>query len=246
MAHVNITFLGHASFLFETEIGEKIFLDPWLDANPACSLGVEDVKKADVVCATHGHTDHIGDSIAICRKTGARLVGSPEIALFANKHGLRYDVDSCALNIGGSARIGSVTYTLVRSDHSTSMAEPDFEQTSNYGPDGSVCGFVLTTDSGITLYDSGDSGVFLDMQLISEMYGVQVAILPVGGKYTMGVREAARAVGLIRPDVMIPCHYNTFPNQTADIDELRRQVTDLSPHTKVVEIKPGETYTYRR
>ncbi|MBI4530427.1 MAG: metal-dependent hydrolase [Candidatus Latescibacteria bacterium] len=246
MAHINITFLGHASFLFETEASEKIFFDPWLDDNPVCSLNIADVKEAHVACVTHGHLDHIGDSIAICKQTGATLIGSPEIAMFANKYDVKYDVNSCPLNIGGSAKIGTVTYTQVRADHSTSMAEPDWLQTMNYSADGSVCGFVLTTDSGIVLYDSGDTGVFLDMQLISQMYGVQVAILPVGGKYTMGVREAARAISLIRPEVMIPCHYNTFPNQMADINELRRQAHDLSPHTRVVELKPGETYSYKR
>ena len=113
-----------------------------------------------------------------------------------------------------------------------------------FHPGAAVCGFVLAYDNGITVYDAGDTCLFGDMQLIGQMYGPQVAILPVGGKYTMGVREGARAASLIRADVVIPCHYGELMGQPADIDELSRQVKVLAPGTSVVALEPGQSLIY--
>ena len=107
-----------------------------------------------------------------------------------------------------------------------------------------MAGFVLSFDDGVTIYDSADTCLFSDMQLIGQMHGPQVAILPVGGMFTMGVREAARAASLIRPDVVIPCHYGEIMGQPADIEELRRGVEFLSAGTKVAELAVGQTLSY--
>ena len=242
---VEIEFLGHASFRFVAPGGDVIHFDPWLDDNPACSTKLAGVTEADVVCVSHGHVDHLGDAIEIVKQTGATLIGSPEISAYADSLGIGYDTDSCPLNIGGSAHLGSVRYTMVRADHSTAMHGVAYREGTAYAePDGSVCGFVLTFDDGPIIYDTADTGVFGDMALISQLYAPDLVIMPVGGKYTMGVKEAAVAAKLIRPKAVIPCHYDTFPNQAADIDELRRRIADLTPRTEVLEMRPGESIRF--
>ncbi len=245
MNSVEIHFLGHASFRFTVPDGQVIYFDPWLDDNPVCAVSLGDISEADVVCVTHGHVDHLGDAIELVKKTGATLIGSPEVAGYADTHGIGFDTDSCPLNIGGSATLSGVTYTMVRADHSTAMHGVAYKQGTAYAePDGSVCGYVMTFDGGPVIYDTADTGVFGDMALISQLYAPDLVIMPVGGKYTMGVKEAAMAAALTRPRAVIPCHYDTFPNQAADIDDLRHRIADLTPRTTVIELKPGDTISY--
>ena len=245
MKSVHIEFLGHATFRFEAPGGEVIYFDPWLDDNPVCTTTLNQVTNADVVCVSHGHIDHLGDAIELVKQTGATLIGSPEVCGYAETFGIGFETDSCPLNIGGSVQLGSVRYTMVRADHSTGMHGVAYKEGTAYAePDGSVCGFVLTFADGPVIYDTADTGVFGDMALISQLYAPDLVIMPVGGKYTMGVKEAAVAAALTRPKVVIPCHYDTFPNQAADIDELRRRIADLTPRTAVIELKPGESTTF--
>ncbi|HJN38700.1 MAG TPA: metal-dependent hydrolase [Chloroflexota bacterium] len=245
MKSVQIEFLGHASFKFTAPGGEVIYFDPWITDNPVCTTTLEDITAADIVCVSHGHVDHLGEAIEIVKQTGATLIGSPEVAGYATTHGIGFETDSCPLNIGGSARLGSVRYTMVQAHHSTGMHGIAYRDGSAYAePDGSVCGYVLDFDDGPIIYNTTDTGVFGDMALISQMYAPDLAIMPVGGKYTMGVKEAAVAASLIRPRAVIPCHYDTFPNQAADIGELRRRIDDLTPRTEVLEMKPGDTLSY--
>ncbi len=245
MQSVNISFLGHASFRFTTASNEVIYFDPWLDDNPSCAVSIADIDRADVVCVSHGHVDHLGDAIALVKKTGATLIASPEIAGYASTHGIGYDTDSIPLNIGGSVGLGSVTYTMVRADHSTGLHGDAYKDGTIYAePDGSVCGFVLTVQDGPVIYDTADTGVFGDMALISQMYAPDLVIMPVGGKYTMGVKEASVAAGLMRPEAVIPCHYDTFPNQAADLKDLKDRIDLLTPRTRLLPMKPGSEISF--
>ena len=184
-------------------------------------------------------------AIEIVQKTGATLIGSPEVAGYATNYGIGFETDSCPLNVGGSAKLGSVRYTMTRADHSTGMHGKAYREGTAYAePDGSVCGFVMDFDDGPIIWDTADTGVFGDMALLSQLYAPNLVIMPVGGKYTMGVKEAAVAAQLIRPRAVIPCHYDTFPNQAADIDELRSRINDLTPRTEVLVMKPGDTLSY--
>lgn len=248
MASIKITLLGHASFKLEPDTGEVFYFDPWLDENPTCDLQVAEVEKADVVIATHGHNDHIGDSFGICKKTGATFLGNYELCLTAEKNGLEMGAQAVPINPGGTVGVKGAKVTATQTFHSLSMspnqALGDAPKDEYFRPDGAVCGMVMAFENGLTVYDTSDTTVFSDMQLIGQMHTPQVAILPVGGLYTMGVREGARAASLIRPDIVIPCHYGETLGQPADIEALSDAVSFLSPHTKVIKLDPGQSVTY--
>lgn len=247
MAGVTITFLGHASFRFESDQGTVSYFDPWLDDNPTATLSRDQVHRADIVLATHGHADHIGDSYEICKRTGATFVSHYELCEVATAVGVTEN-SLRPLNPGGSTTIRDVEITMTLAHHSHSLSDhvlPNpLPQGVLYHAGGATAGFVMAYDSGVTVYDAGDTCLFSDMQLISQMYGPQVAILPVGGKYTMGIREGARAASLVRSDIVIPCHYGEALGQPADIDELSRQVEFMNPNTAVVPLQPGQSLVY--
>lgn len=248
MASVKVTFLGHASFRFESEKGTVVYFDPWLDSNPTAKVKVSQVRKADIVIASHGHNDHCADAFNICHRTKAKFVGGYEMCLVAQDHGLKLGGRAVPLNPGGTTKIKDVSITMTQAIHSLSLS-PNLSkgaapEDAYYRPDGAVGGFVLAFDNGITIYDSADTCVFSDMQLIGQMHGPQIAILPVGGRFTMGVREAARAASLIRPDLVIPCHYGESLHQPADIGELKKGVEFLSANTRVEALKVGQTLTF--
>lgn len=244
MNNVTIMWLGHASFLIETYLEEKIYIDPWIEGNPACILSLNEITKADIICVTHGHVDHLGDSIALVKKTGAKLIGSPEIGYFAHRKGIIWDIDSYPMSAGGSAKFGSVKISVTQAVHSTSIAGVEWKIDKTAEPGGSAIGYILAIDNGPTIYVAGDTGIFGDMALIGQIYRPQIAILPVGGKFTMGIHEAAWAASLLQSEIIIPCHYNTFPTQMADIRELEREVKILSSPTHVIELKPGGKFVY--
>ena len=238
---VRLTWLGHGSFKLETSSGVVVYLDPWIRGNPACPIRIEEVTEADIVCVTHGHIDHIGDSIEITKRTGAVFIGIPELGFFARRNGIPDEGgELLTLNIGGSATVEDVRIVMTNAVHTSDIMVSDTEEVVGSG----ACGYVLMTDDDTRVYFAGDTGVFYDMKVISDLYSPQVAIMPVGGKYNMGVREAAYATYLIKPEVFIPMHYGTFPDQTADLEMLKELVGAVAPITSVVVLKPGETFTY--
>ena len=241
MSSLKMTWLGHASVMLEH--GLTILLDPWIEGNPACARPLADFTKVDLICVTHGHNDHLGDALPLCKQTGAKLICSPEIAIYADKRGIKYDEDSWPLNIGGTYRAEGVEITMVDARHTADILGEEFKADGTIMPGSGCCGYVVRMGDGPAVYCAGDTGVFGDMALIRELYTPEVAMLPIGGKYTMGLKEAAHAAKLLLPRVLIPIHYDTFPDQAADTDELRRLIGVASPRTEVVVLKPGESYT---
>lgn len=236
-----ITWLGHGSWRMETPQGTIVYLDPWIEGNPACPTCLDDIDEAHLVCVTHGHSDHLGNAIDIVKKTGATLVTIPEVAAYCSRHGIPYDDKGGTVHMGGSIVQRDVTIRAVYALHSSDIMGQEYRERNELMPGSGACGMILEPQDGVGVYFAGDTGLFGDMALIGQLYRPKVAVLPIGGKYTMGVREAAYAVELLCCDVLIPGHYDTFPAQRADTDELLRQVAVRRPRTEVVVLKPGES-----
>jgi len=236
-----VTWLGHASILVST--GEhRIFFDPWIEDNPKCDMKLADIKKASAVCVTHGHNDHIGDSFEIVKRTGAMLLCSPEIAIYADKKGIGYDKGSYPLNIGGSWKTDDFTITMVWADHTSDILGEEFAKDGTVIPGSGCSGYVLEITDGPCIYYTGDSNVFLDMAVVRELYAPELAVCTAGGKYNMGYREAAYAAALISPRYMIPVHHGTFDDQMLDIEKLRAAMKVRAPKVRLVIIAPGESF----
>ena len=226
---IKLTWLGHATFRIETPGGKTVLIDPWVTGNPKCPESEKKVKKVDVMLCTHGHSDHIGDAVAIAKEHNPTVVGMVELCTWLEKKGVQ---QAAGMNKGGTQRVGDVRVTMVHAQHSSGIEDGD---EMVYG--GEPCGYVMEFENGVKIYHAGDTNVFGDMQIIRELYAPEIAMLPIGDYYTMSPREAAYACRLLKPKTVIPMHYGTFPILTGTPAELKKLVTDA----EVVEMKPGQT-----
>jgi len=217
-----VTWFGHASF--KIEVADKIVLiDPWLDGNPYSPVKASEIGRADIVYVTHDHGDHLGDAVDICKRTNATFVSTFELGNYASENGVK---DVVGLNIGGCAEVKGVKLYMVQAFHTCSRGAPTG---------------VIVEAEGKRVYHAGDTGLFGDMKLIGQIYKPDLALLPIGGYYTMGALEAAEAVKLLKPKAVIPMHYMTFPVLAQSADEFVKKVKKKAPRVKVVVLNPGES-----
>ena len=209
----------------------EIVLDPWLVSNPACPPDRQTIDRADLILVTHGHPDHIGDLLPVARGTGATVVGIVELCHWLETKGLTH---LAPMNKGGTVELHGVRVTMVHADHSGGWADGD----PSIGL-GAPVGYVLGLENGLTVYIAGDTALFGDMRLIGEIYAPDIALLPIGDRYTMGPREAARACQWLGVRQVVPMHYGTFPELTGTPSELRALVEPAG--VTVLELTPGET-----
>jgi L-ascorbate metabolism protein UlaG (beta-lactamase superfamily) len=224
---VSLTWLGHSAFYLDID-GHPLLFDPFLTDNPLAAASADEVN-AELILLSHAHGDHLGDTVDIARRTGAKVVSNAEIAKWMTRHG----VNAHGQNTGGSYNHGFVTVKQTIAFHSSSF--PD----GTYGGDPN--GFVVTTPDGVRLYFAGDTALFSDMQLIGDER-LDVAFLPIGDNFTMGPDDALKAVNYLRPRIVIPMHYNTFPVITADASGWANRVNSLTNATPIV-LDPGGSYT---
>jgi L-ascorbate metabolism protein UlaG (beta-lactamase superfamily) len=203
---MKIKYFGHSCFTIENN-NLKILLDPFITQNPLIKMDVMSIE-ADVILVTHDHEDHLGDAIEISKKTGAPVITIFDIAQELNKFG----VSTIGGNLGGTIEYKGVNFTFVKAEHSSTNGVP--------------VGFIITFEDN-TVYFAGDTNVFSDMQIIKELYNPNIVMLPIDGRFNMGPKEAAYAVKLLLPKIIIPMHYGTWDILTGTPDVLVKELKKI-------------------
>jgi L-ascorbate metabolism protein UlaG (beta-lactamase superfamily) len=226
-----VTWLGHATVHIATAKGTSILIDPFIEQNPKFPKGYSWPDKIDLILATHGHGDHVADLVPVATKYNSTVVGMVELMGWAQSKGVKKTI---GMNLGGSWTYEDVTVSLVEAKHSSGI---DGGDQIIYG--GEPTGFVIAVQDGPVVYHAGDTCVFLDMQLIRDLYQPQLAMLPIGDHYTMGPKGAALAAKYLGVTSVLPIHYGTFPVLTGT-PEVLSQLLDGSG-IAVKAISPGES-----
>jgi L-ascorbate metabolism protein UlaG (beta-lactamase superfamily) len=224
-----LTFHGHATFSVETADGTHLVLDPFFTDNPSFAGSLDDIA-ADFILLTHGHHDHVADAIPLAERTGATIIASFEIASYMENHGLT----ASPQHIGGGVHYPFGYVKMTAALHGGMVNLPNAESFTTVPG-----GFLINLNSGQRLYLAGDTALLTDMQLLKGK--VDVAVLPIGDRFTMGPEDAVTAVDFIEPKVVIPCHYDTWPPIEQDAGAFAAAVGDRA-HVEVM--KPGDRYDF--
>ena len=223
----SLTWLGHASFRLESPGGKRIYVDPWL-GGPTVPDSEKEPERIDVIAVTHGHGDHVGDTVALHKRFGCPVLGMVELVGWLTSQGVADD-KGISFNKGGTVEVEGVRFTLVNAFHSSSTPDGTYA--------GEATGIVVGLEDGTTVYFAGDTCVFGDMRLIGELYEPDVAVLPIGDHYTMSPKEAAKALELLGSKRCVPCHWGTFPVLRGRPEQL----AELAPGVDVARLEPGGT-----
>ena len=211
-----------------------MLIDPWIASNPSCPPALKKLERVDTMLITHGHFDHIADAVELGKKFKPTVVGIYEIGQWLESKGVE-NVE--AMNKGGTQRVDEIEVTMVNAVHSCGILD---DGKIVYG--GEACGYVVRLPGGLTIYHAGDTAVFGDMKLIADLYAPELALLPIGDRFTMSPREAALAIRLLNVRHVVPMHFGTFPVLTGTPDELRRITQDIAG-LEIHTLAPGESIT---
>ena len=229
MAQTTIKWLSHACFSITTPKGKVILIDPWISDNPLCPVKMDDLTRVDIILVTHDHFDHCANAADISKKTGALVIGQPE-TVGRLKTGLSLPEGNVVfggigMNTGGSTSVDGITITMTQAFHSSETGSP--------------CGYIINLKDGPTIYHAGDTGIFGSMKTLAELYPIDIALLPIGGCFTMDPAQAVAAVKLLNPKQVIPMHYKTFPILEQNADGFVELAKKEVPNTKVTVLEPG-------
>jgi L-ascorbate metabolism protein UlaG (beta-lactamase superfamily) len=228
-AVATLTWLGHSAFMLGSDRGKRIYVDPFLTGNPKTPEDEKVPDRVDVICVTHGHGDHVGDTVELSRRfPDAPIVCQVELKDWLGGQGANIG-EMPGLNKGGSIELDGITYALTNAFHSSSTPDGTYA--------GEACGIVIKLEDELTVYFAGDTCVFGDMQLIRHLWGPDYAALPIGDHFTMGPREAAIAIDMLGNPRVIPCHWGTFPLLRGTPDQLQEEAESAT----IVRMEPGDT-----
>lgn len=223
-----IKYLGHAAFSILTGAGKTIYIDPFISQNPTAAVSLDQLKACDIVLITHDHFDHMGDSAEILKKCGGVAVGMPETVAKLKEAGVS-DANilnfGYGMNTGGTCVVNSVSITMTQAFHSG---------TSNPN------GYVVKLEDGKTIYHSGDTGIFGSMEVLGEIYKIDLAMLPIGSVFTMDPLQAAVAARMLKCKKVIPMHYKTFPFLVPDPSSFVQLLKEKAPGAEAVPLNPGQ------
>jgi L-ascorbate metabolism protein UlaG (beta-lactamase superfamily) len=231
MSSLAITWLGHSTFIVRTPGGKRLLFDPWLTGNPSCPDALRKPPKVDVILASHGHFDHIEDLLLCARESNAPVVGIFELCDWLGRKGIQ---NVSPMNKGGSQDVAGVRVTMTDARHSSG-----FMDNGQMVYMGEPAGYVIKLEDGRSIYYAGDTCLFGDMKLIGEMYSPEIAFLPIGDRFTMDPRAAAKACELLGVRQVVPMHWGTFPLLTGTPADLKTYLGGRG--VEVLELKPGDT-----
>ncbi len=226
-----ITWLGHATVLYQTAKGTNILVDPFIEQNPKYPKGFALPSKIHYILLTHGHGDHISDVVPVAKKHGSTVVAIYELADYVAQRGVEKTI---GMNLGGTVQLDYVAATMVDAKHSSGAQD---KNGTHYV--GVAAGFVISVHGSPVIYHAGDTNVFGDMRLIGELYQPEIALLPIGGHFTMSPKEAAVAARLVAAKTILPIHFGTFPPLVGTPAEL---ATMVDSGVRVVQWNPGDTF----
>jgi L-ascorbate metabolism protein UlaG (beta-lactamase superfamily) len=230
LANVTFTWLGHGGYRIDSAGGKRLYVDPWLD-NPKYPDSERPIERVDVLALTHGHGDHIGNALELCKQHSPKVVAIFELAGWLESRGAE-GASALGMNKGGTVEADGIRFTMTHALHSSG-----FSDESGITYLGEAAGFVIELENGLKLYAAGDTAVFGDMQLIGRLYSPDVAILPIGDHFTMGPTQAALALELLGSKRCVPVHWGTFPLLTGTPEALRRE----APGVEVLDAEPGQS-----
>ena len=231
MAQNTIKWLGHAGFQIASEKGTVIVIDPWLTDNPLAPCKAEDIEKADLVLVTHDHFDHVADAARIVKATGATLLGMPEtVGRLKDEEGVPDSqiVFGTGMNIGGTVSSDGISITMTQAFHSSQTGSP--------------AGYIIKLEDGFTVYHAGDTGIFSSMKLLGDLFTIDLALLPIGGVFTMDPKQASVAAKLLEAKTVIPMHYKTFPILEQDASSFVQIMGKEAADSELVTLDPGQEY----
>jgi len=226
-----LTWLGHHTFRLDTADGRTVLLDPWVESNPACPKEHHGFERIDVITISHGHGDHIGDAVTLAKKFNPPVVCNSEIHRWLQRKGV---TTTAPMNKGGTQEQAGIRFTMVHATHSSGI-----EDSGQVIYGGEACGFVITLENGTRIYHAGDTGVHADMALIGELYAPDLALLPIGDRYTMGPREAAIAARMLKPRWIVPAHFGTSSSLTGTPEAFREELANAGVKAQVIVLEPG-------
>ena len=229
---VQAQWLGHSAFKLVSPAGKTILIDPFLSQNPTTPDECKQQDDVDYILLTHGHADHVGDTLDIAQDTDCTVATMVELSrLLVNKHGLNEE-QAVEFNKGGTVDFDDFSVTMVSANHSSSF-QGDYA--------GEPAGLVISFDDDITFYHLGDTNIFYDLELYGELYEPDIIAMPMGDHYTMGPDEASLACELIDADYALPVHYGTMPVLTGDPEEFKT-LTEERCDTEVWIPEAGENF----